>query len=183
MKIMNRFHLGLSAMLIVMMLSSCSKNLTPFTQDLYDDFDWTENELSQIQFYLSNDIVLWRDKGTDETTISKGTIKIKDGREVEEINFKKGTPGVFVFSPKQNRFGISFEEDDSRYLMFGPNKKARNRYVLLAKDWSKRTGKITYDNKVWRTSTESAFATLLVDLEKARTTKYRKKTVGGRTVN
>jgi hypothetical protein len=167
---------------IIVLFSSCSKSLTPFSQRLYDRYDWTENELSKIQFYLSDDIVLHRVLGSKESKITEGKIRIIDGVEVEEIIFKKGTPGVFVFSPKANRFGISFEEDDDSFLMFGPNPKQGGKYVLLAKEWQKERGKVTYKGKVYETARYSSFATLMVDLKKAEKNRYKSKTVSGRKI-
>jgi hypothetical protein len=163
-------------------LASCSPTLRPFTDDIYDEFGNSREKLSKIQFYLSNDIVLWRDYGGKKSSINNGKIRIVDGRKIEEIVFKKGTPGVFVFSPKQDRIAISFEEGEGKYLMFGPNEKVGGRFVLLAKEWNQKRGKVTYDNETWNTTDASAYANLLVDLEKARNTKVSKKTVKGRKI-
>lgn len=168
--------------LLGILLSSCSTTLTPFSQKIYERYNWNDNQLRQIQFYLSDDIVLRRSLGSNETKIQEGRIKIIDGKEVEEVVFKKGTPGVYVFSPKENRFGISFEEDDSSFLMFGPNPKVGERYVLLAKEWNRDTGKVTYKDRVYRTNKNSSYATLMVDLKKAEQNRYKSKTVSGRKV-
>jgi len=165
------------------LLSSCSKKLTPFTDRLHNEFGWTEDDLKQIQFYLSEDIVLRRNIGVEESRISDGKIKVIDGREVEEIIFDKGTPGVMLFSPKTNRIAISFEEGPDRYLIFGPSSKVRGRYVLLAKDWNRRVGKVSYDGKIYTTRAESALATLLVDLDAKRKSKYNSTVVSGRKVD
>ena len=125
---------------------SCSPTLTPFTQQLYERHNWNDAQLKKIQFYLSEDIVLSREVGMNESIIDKGAIKIENGRQVEQVIFKKGTPGVFVFSPKDNKFGISFEKEDSKYLMFGPNPKMSERYVLMGRDWANGQGQITYNN-------------------------------------
>ena len=179
---MKRSHL-LFSLAIIISFSSCSKRLSPFTQNLYDDFGWNQSELSRIQFYLSEDIVLTRSLGSDRSEITEGQIRIVDGQRVEEIVFKKGTPGVCVLSPKSDRVGISFEEGGrENYLMFGPNKKLNGKYALLAKEWNRNWGKVSYKGKTYRTSYESAFATLLVDLRKAEDVKYSKTTVGGREV-
>lgn len=167
----------------VMVISSCSPTLYPFTDNVYDEFDSSSDVLSQVQFYLSSDIVLYRDFGGKSTSVENGTIKIVDGRKIEEVIFKKGTPGVFVFSPKRDRVAISFEAGDDRYLMFGPNQKAGGRFVLLAKEWKKKRGKVTYAGQIWNTTSESAYSNLMVDLDKARKTKYKKTTVSGRKVN
>lgn len=168
--------------ILVFTSSSCSKKLSHFTQSIYNDFDWSENELKKIQFYLSDDIVLYRQLKAEDSRITDGKIRVKDGSEVEEIVFERGTPGILLFSPEQNRFAISFESNDN-FLMFGPNPKAGGRYLLLAKDWNKRTGKVTYKGKTYNTSSESAYSALMVDIKKLQQTKYKRKKVKGRIVN
>ncbi len=169
-------------MLLLIGLSSCSKKLTPLTQGMVEEFDWTETDLKRVQFYLSNDIVLTRDLGREESRITNGKVRVVNGREVEEVRFKKNTPGVIIFSPKGNKYAVSFESSDDKYLIFGPSKKAKGRYVLLAKDWTKNRGKVTYDGKVYNTSSNSAYANLLVDIKLARSTKYKSKEAEGRRI-
>ncbi|MFT4532984.1 MAG: hypothetical protein ACJA1A_001035 [Saprospiraceae bacterium] len=180
---MQYFKILSFAIISSMVVTSCSPRLYPFTDNVYEEFDNSSDALSKIQFYLSGDIVLYRDFGGKSTTVENGTIKIVDGRRIEEVTFKKGTPGVFVFSPKRDRVAISFEAEDDKYLMFGPNQKAGGRFVLLAKEWKKNRGKVTYADQTWNTTSESAYSNLLVDLDKARNTKYKKITVSGRKVN
>jgi len=162
--------------------SSCSKKLSYFTDNLYEDYNWSEEDLKKIQFYLSNDIVLFREASSDNVAIQEGKIKIRDGRKVEEIVFKRGTPGLMIFSPKENRFAVSFEEND-KFLMFGSNQKAGGRFVLLAKDWKKRTGEVTYGGETYYTSSKSALAALLVDLDNVGRTNYNVKKVKGRRID
>ncbi len=171
------------AIVCALVISSCSPTLYPFTDNVYDEFSSSTETLSKVQFYLSDDIVLYRDFGGKQTSVENGTIKIIDGRKIEEVIFKKGTPGVFLFTPKRDRVAISFEADDDKYLMFGPNQKVGGRFVLLAKEWKKRKGKVTYAGQTWNTTSESAYSNLLVDLDKARKTKYNKTTVSGRRVD
>lgn len=169
-------------LMAVFVFSSCSKRLSYFTDNLYEDYNWSEEDLKRIQFYLSDDIVLFREASSDDVRISDGKIKIRDGRKVEEIVFKKGTPGLMIFSPKENRFAVSFEEND-KFLMFGSTEKAGGRFVLLAKDWKKRTGQVTYGGEIFYTSSASAVASLLVDLDNVGRTNYQVKKVKGRTID
>ncbi len=171
---------ALSAFLI--MFSSCGSNLKYFTEDLYDEHQWSENELKRIQFYISQDIALYRGASDRDSKIEDGKIKVKSDRKVEEVVIKKGTPGVFVQSPKKNRFAISFGNGKGQFLMFGPNSKANGRFVLLAKDWDRRSGQISYGGKIYETSSESAYAALMVDIKRAKKTKYDSKKADGRRV-
>ncbi len=169
--------------LVVLFLASCAPSLKYYTKEIHDDSRWSDSELGKIQFYLSNDIFLWRDVNRGESVITNGKIKMVDGREVEEIVIKKGTPGAFLFSPQKNHYAVSFDNnDDSKYLIFGPSEKVNGRYVFLAKDWDRRFGKVTYGDKVYKTTNESAFAYLMVDVDKTRRTKVSTTKAPGRKV-
>lgn len=163
---------------------SCSPSLTPFSQDLYNKYRWSSEELKQIQFYLSDDIVLFKKMDGSEATIDEGKINIKKEKNGEKIVFKKGTPGVFVFSPKNNRFAISFHEnDDTKYLMFGPNEALRGNFALLGKEWGKYQGTVTYQDKTYSVNASDALAVLLVDLRKVSRYNYKSKEEKGRKIN
>lgn len=167
---------------IAVVLSSCSSNYKYFTEDLYDEYRWSNEELERIQFYVSEDIVLYSELAGEDARISDGKIRVIDGREVEEVLIEKGTPGVFVQSPKKDRFAISFEDDPANFLMFGPNPKANGRFVLLAKEWNRRTGKVSYADRVWSTSSASAYSALMVDIKLAKKTRYKTKKAEGKRV-
>lgn len=173
----------LAGTLVLLAINACSPTLTSFTQRLYDEYDWTESELKRIQFYVSDDIVLRRQLSGGSSEIISGEIKVVDGREVEEVVIRRKTPGVLLFLPKENRFAISFEtEGDDRYLIFGPNPKAGNRYALLASEWTRRSGTVTYEGRKFDVESASAFASLMVDLKKIRKISVNSRTARGRRV-
>jgi hypothetical protein len=172
-----------SFLITLLILGACSPMLTPFTERLYEQNRWTEVDLKRIQFYVSNDIVLQRDFSSSDSRIDGGSIRIIGGRQVEEVVIKRGTPGVFLFNPKVNHFAISFEgRGEERYLMFGPNPKADGRFVLLASDWNRRAGTVTYEGRKFKVDAESAYASLLVDLKRSNSTAVKSRTAGGRKV-
>ncbi len=165
------------------MLSSCSSRLTYFTQDLQNQYRWSDDELRKIQFYLSRDVVLKRELTGGSSDIVSGKIKVEDGRRIEEVVIRKGTPGAFIFSPKSERFAVSFEDNDDNFLMFGPSPKYSDRFVVLASDWDRRSGEVTYGGKKWRVSSEAAYAALLVDLRKISKVDVNSRVAKGRKVN
>jgi len=172
------------SLLLVIVLSSCSPKLTPFTQELQEENGWSEQELKRIQYYLSEDVVLRIQKKKSGSKIESGEIKVVSDAEVEQILIKKGTPGVLVEVPKENRFAISFEDNRSnRYLMFGPNPKRGDSYALMASKWTRDKGELTYGNKKYYTPPSSSDAYLLVNLKKVRKKKVKSTTAGGRKVN
>lgn len=166
--------------LFVILMSSCSPTLSPFTDNLYDENKWSENELKRIQFYLSEDLVLRRQVREGSSEIVRGEIKMVNGKKVEEIIIRRNTPGVFMFTPKQDRLAVAFEEGGKeRYLMFGPNPKASGRYVVLASEWKQRRGIVTYDGKKWSLDYRDALAGLMVDLKKTRNLSVKSRTAKG----
>lgn len=164
------------------LLVGCGPTYRPFTSNMQDQFQWSESELKRIQFYLSEDVVLRRDLRQGESAIRGGKILIEEGRRVEEILFEKNTPGVLMFMPKENRMAIGFESGNERFLMFGPNPKTSDRYVLLAADWNRSYGKVTYNGKQYRTSSNNAFAGLMVDMNKINKVSVNRRRAKGRTI-
>lgn len=162
---------------------SCTPQYSYFTESLYKKQNWDAEDVQQIQFYVSKDIVLTRAISEGETRIAQGKISIKDGRKIERVVVKQGTPGVLVIMPKEDRFGISFEEEGSEhYLMFGPNPKYYNRYALLAQDWDREKGKVHYGGQLYDVDAASAFSSLLVDLRRSGGQEYQSRKVQGRLV-
>ncbi len=162
------------------MMFNCSPKLSPFTQDLQEENSWVEEDLKKIQFYVSRDIKLHRDFKSGESKIEDGKVRMINGRKVEEIIITKGTPGVLVLNPRSDRMAVSFEGDDDRFLMFGPNPKFGDKYVLLAKEWKKNGGTITYNGRPYYTDSSSAYSALMIDLRKIRKTKVNSRIAKGR---
>lgn len=162
--------------------SSCS-NLSPFTQSMYEKYDWTEDELQRIQFYSSDDIVLKRELTSGSKEIINGDVKIIDGKRIEVIKIEKGTPGILEFTPDKKRMAVRFEEGGDRYLMFGPNPKYGGRYMLLASEWTRYSGKVTYEGQTYRTESNSQLAALMIDLKKLGKTDVDARTAQGVKVN
>ncbi|MEO7176222.1 MAG: hypothetical protein ABIV51_10000 [Saprospiraceae bacterium] len=165
----------------VLLLSSCSPALSPFTESTYQAF--TVDDLKKVQFYLSTDVILQRAASEGSAQISGGKIRMVNGRRVEEVIIPANTKGVVIGSPKDNRVAVSFEAGSDRFLMFGPNPKRRNDFVLLAKDWENDYGTVTYDGQEWQVPSRSAYATLLIDMDKYSKTTYSTRKAKGRSVN
>jgi hypothetical protein len=168
----------------VVMLTSCGPSLRYYTKEINDSYGWTPEQLQKVQFYLSEDIILYRNATNGEGYVEEGKIRSVNGHKSEEIIIKQGTKGVFLFSPKDNQYAISFDENDnSKYLVFGPSPKVRDRYVLLAKEWSNRNGKVTYGEEVYSTPATSAFAYLMVDYKSQDKVSRSRTVAGGRRVS
>ena len=173
----------LGFVLFLLSLAACSPRYTPFTEALYDDYGWSSDDLKQIQFYVSRDVELKRQLTAGSSEIVSGKIRIENGREVEVVTIQRGTPGVFLFSPKADRFAVSFEDGDEQFLMFGPNPRSDGRFTLRAADWNRNSGLVSYGGKKYRVSSDAAYAALLIDLRKVTRTQRQARVARGRRVD
>ena len=164
-------------------ISSCSPNLSTFSERLYQDGNWSEQELKDIQFYTSDNIILRRQIRSGQSKIVDGEIKMINGRKVEEIIVKKGTPGVFVKKTNDKNMAISFESGKDKFLVFGPNKKIGGRYALKANNWDRNKGQVTYAGKTFTITVVDEVPMLQVDLSNRTNTTRKSRVAKGRKVN
>ncbi len=174
-------------LLVSLAATSCTSALQPFTATDKNKLGLKEEQLRKVQFYLSGDITLQREVTEGSATeIEEGKITIVDGKEVEQIVIKRGTPGVLEYFPGDTRMGISFEVGEGRYLMFGINPDKDGKYYLLASKWKRdrygKTGTVNYAKKEYRTSPQSAYAYLMVDMKKLRKFDLDRRQVEGRKI-
>lgn len=169
---------------ILLTVASCSPRLTPFTSSLIESNNWEEEDLKKIQFYLSQDVVLQREIRKNSSEIVMGEIVMNGGREVDQITFKAGTPGVLVQRAREEKLAISFESgDDQRFLIFTPHPKKNGTFVLSARNWEKGSGQINYGGNYYYTIPGSGLASLMVDLKASQTNSVKSRQASGRTVN
>jgi hypothetical protein len=162
-------------------LASC-KNLVPYTDAMRQNHSWTDDQVKAIQFYVSHDIILRRELTKGSTEIVQGKIKMVDGRKVDEILIKAGTPGIVASIPKENKLKISFEMGDDKVLSFGVNPNQSERYVLLASEWRNGQGKVHYGTDEYYTDPDAKIAFLMVDLHKIDNTTMTQHVAKGRKV-
>lgn len=164
---------------------SCTTNkYTVFTESLKKEYRWSDRELTSLQFYVSQPIVLYKVVRDGESNIVDGKVVVRDGEKIDQIVIKKGTPGILVYNPRYDRFGVSFESTgQDKYLMFGPAADRNGAYMLLAKEWKDGYGLVTYGDEVYRTNSGSAFASLLIQMDKLNKTSYRTTEAAGREVS
>lgn len=164
----------------VFLLSAC-KTLVPYNKELQIQNQWQEQDLKQIQFYLSNAITLNRQLSNSATAIVSGKIKTVDGKQVEEIIIKKGTKGILTEMPDNRRMAISFEIDDSHYLTFGAYENKGGRYYLMLRSFEKnKFAKVSYVDKEFYVSPESLNAFLQINMKQILKEDRKQRVAGGR---
>lgn len=166
-------------------LMSCSRpSMTPFTSGLIEENQWSESELSQIQFYLSQDVVLEREYRQNGAEIVMGEIIQRGDRQVDRITFRAGTPGVLLQMTAKEKLAISFEPgDDQKFLVFTPHPKKQGVYLLAARNWEGGRGQVNYGGQYFYTIPGSGLASLMVDMKSENTRKVTSRQATGRTVH
>ncbi len=155
--------------------SSCSDKVL-FTKQMQQELYMNEINLKSVQFYNSKKIVLKRNLSLEQTKVSHGRIRLKNGQYTEEIIIKKHTPGVAVDNGKKY-LDIAFEKGNRRYIKFILNPD--DYFQLSAKTWENNYGKITYDTLDYYILPGGAKALLEVSKENINDFEKRKRTLKG----
>lgn len=160
------------------LIQSCAPKI-PFSGEIRSKYKLTDDELKQLQFYVSHDIILTRTEAQEKSKKTEdGQLKIEEGRSSEEVVIKAGTPGVVEKIIDQNRIAVSFE--DGKYIVFGdPESKNRN-YTLLAADWRNNRGVLMYGSEEFYANQGAANIFLTFKLSKLNKVQKNSRIVKGK---
>ncbi|HYG51961.1 MAG TPA: hypothetical protein VD905_13710 [Flavobacteriales bacterium] len=175
---MKSFNIYLAAFLFL--ISSCSPKV-PYTSYLASKYQLTEDELKKVQFYASDDIILYTKESSSKTGTENGTIVISSSEAENQILIKKGTPGILMKQVGTDKVYISFEVGDNKFLVFGSTGQ-REPFKLQAESWEGGRGKLSYDGKIYYASSMSGSTHLLVSIKKFQKKKSNQKVVEGRKI-
>ena len=180
---MQPVKLTLSLALVVTLLSSCSQQLVPFTQQVRDQYHLQPEELKSIQFYFSNSFVLRRGENNDTKETRNGELTVMNDSKIEEVIIKAGTPCVINSVVDGNKVKVSFEDDFNKHLVFGSLNNTDGYYTLMALDWKNGKGKVNYGENTYYSSPGSKDVFLALKMKSLKRLKVDQKVVKGATVN
>nr|MBS0037186.1 hypothetical protein [Saprospiraceae bacterium] len=165
----------------LLILSSCAPKLSVYTKDLHNSLNLSQEDTRKIQFYLNRDLVLERANDLEEAHIKDGKITLSTQRDMERVVIPAKTRGVALFSPDGKKLAVSFDPgSDEKFLIFGPNPKMDNRYMLYASEWQRNFGIVTYGGGKYRTLPGAERTTLMVVLNSLNRQKVQSRTERGR---
>lgn len=159
-------------------LMSCVAKKVPFTSDIQNQYNFSEEKLKKVQFYTSDEIVLVQTKSDGDVSVVDGKLIVRNEKDVEKIIIKKNTPCVLEKVVDNNKFLYSFEYGHNRVLLFGND--ASGYYSLMAREWKNKVGELSYTNKTYLTVNGDVF--LLIKMKNLKKLKGRQRTVKGRKV-
>jgi hypothetical protein len=114
--------------LSIFALTSCK---VTFTERIRQQAENNKVNISKIQFYNSDKIVLRRTLSSNEMSVTSGKVKLENGKYTEIIKIKKHTRGKCE-SYTDNNLRISFEVGQNKSLVFSnkTNNQSKNYYEL-----------------------------------------------------
>lgn len=163
--------------LIACLLSSCATK-TIFTSSLREESGLPLSQLKKIQFYTSEEIVLYKTKEKTDAKVKDGKIILETDKDSEKIIIKKNTPCILEQEIDKNKMLFSFEYGEGKVLLFGNTKGGQ--FSLMAKEWKDKMGVIDYANKVYLTNGGAVYLT--VNAKKLKRLKDRYRVVTGRKI-
>ncbi len=168
--------------LAAIFISSCATKL-PFSTQVREKYKLNEMELSKLQFYLSDDIVITKGSAVKGgKTMEDGELVISSESMKDKIIFKQGTEGLFESIPGTNKIAIRFEVGEGKYLVFGA-KNPKSPYSLQAQDWkSNGVGVLQYGGETYHASISSGNAYLMFKLKRSQKHTEKQHVVGGMKV-
>lgn len=122
-------------------------NRIPFTEQLRNDWKFTDEEIKSLQFYVHDDVLISRHVTNGSRGIVKGKLVSRYGKLIDEIELPAGTPGIVILA-KEDRLYICFEGDCTATLTFGCSASCINnkegRYNTFANDWDGNVARVDY---------------------------------------
>lgn len=168
----------ISAIIALFTFSSCRSGKVPFTQELKTQCGLSETSLKKVQFYTSDEIVLYKVQEDGDASVNKGVLLIQNKKDCEKIVILKNTPCILEQVIDEHKILFSFEVGNGKFIAFGNTSKGS--YSLLAKDWENSVGTLKYANKTY--ATENGDVYLNVVLKKINKLRSKERLVKGRKV-
>jgi hypothetical protein len=168
--------------ILTLLLASCSSNRMLFTVDTKQMIEKAGVQVSQVQFYNSEEIVLARQISKEEVKVAEGKVRIENGRNIEEIIIPANTPGICEMNDEKT-LKVSFDSGDGKSIPFLVERRndmvvEGSYFKIGAKEWTRsdrgrRIGKLDYEGNVYNIVRGSE-ARLMID--KATLNKVNRKT-------
>jgi hypothetical protein len=176
-----------------LLVTGCGAGLIPFTHELREQNRLTDDEIKNLQFYVSHKVTLRREleSGGRQVTGSH-TLLLTSGKSIEEVVVEPKTPGI-ALTVKGAMISISFEPGSSfDFVVEGgkptvlsdpavagarapdpfPGNYARPPESLPERSlsgnywlWVEPTGQVNFGGKAFDAIDDSAQAHLLIDAD------------------
>jgi hypothetical protein len=122
-----KFQLGI---LVVIFFTSCSPKIQ-FTQEIRQKYNLTHEELSKIQFYISDEVVLKTVTPSEvKKAVDDGKLIIKTSSTDDLVVFKAKTPGMVHETLDFYTLKVAFEDGVNKNLEFSSIQNRKGGYQI-----------------------------------------------------
>ncbi|MDG1779676.1 MAG: hypothetical protein P8H59_01900 [Flavobacteriales bacterium] len=163
----------LFSVLSVLVLTGCVRQ-TVLTNSFRQEYKLTKSTLENVEYTLTNSIVLYRANDPDAKVSKDGVLVVSKNQEV--IRIPEGSKGKAVFVGV-DKIGVQFDDTCDCFLFFG-SRNAQGAYELLAEEWENGHGKVTYNNKTYFASPRSGKAAIALSVYENKS-RSQQRTVSG----
>jgi hypothetical protein len=179
------FHALLAVLLVGS--SACAsappQHLVALTQELRAKYSLSDEDVLNLQYYVSSAIVLQRELSSGGVGVTPGhTLRVVNDKKVEEVIIEPKTPGVATrLHMDGNSIDASFEE--GRVIVFcttRPNGGHGDLFRLCGRDGENSVMKVDYGGLTYITAGRSTDAYLMIDLNALNNFKKNTRVVKGR---
>lgn len=173
----------LPLLLVILLAASCGMKV-PFTDQVKQDYNLTDENLKKVQFFTSATIILERKNSVaNQGTNSEGALVTNENSVENRIIIPVNTRCVYEKDEATGTIYVRFEVGQNKYLPFAMRKgQANGKYYLEAKWDATKGGELDYGNLTYYATAESGGAFLLVVTKKLKRTKRKDRVVKGMKV-
>lgn len=161
---------------LALLLLSCTSKKA-FTTAIKERSGLNEEQLQQVQFYTSNEIILYKTTEQSNAQVKSGKLIVSNKKDDETIVIPKNTPCILV-KELGKTFLLSFEYGEGKLLAFGS--LTGGQYSLLAEQWKDGLGVLDYAGKKYQTRNGDVF--LNFKMKELKRVKRKHRVVNGRKI-
>jgi hypothetical protein len=162
---------------VLSIIGSCATPYAPFREPMLTEFKLDSKNIKNVQFYLSDEILLFKVQDQQAAGKQDGTFMKTEGGVSEKVRIKASTPCIVEHIDKDGFFYVRFEEGKDKLLKF---KKTDNNRYNLHTDTVNNRHQIEYGGEVYFVTTTSLASFLMVKVKKTKNEAVEKRLEGKR---
>ena len=132
-----------------------------------------------LQYYTTHYITLRRTLESGDPTVVRGQLIREEGRTIDEVVVRKGTPGVVVRILDSAHLQVSSEEGTD--ITFAGYTSGQN-YCLTGRNWSGGDADVDFQRLTYRAVDKSGSACLEIDEESLSELEKQRRVLRGRRI-
>ncbi len=162
---------------VAVLFVACSSERIPFTQELRQEYQLSEEDLKNLQYYVSDEILLERDAVLGESKVDRGKLTTKSGKLIEQILLEGDTPGIAV-QTGEYWLAVSFEQNAALFFTSRLGYIKQGEYYL----GTRGNQRVQYNNKEYVIINNGIQSYLMIDRESLSNLIRNRKILLGRRV-